>query len=231
MAAAKHTGRIIGAMLLIQMVGGALDNFVLMAPVHATPGYLVNATLHSTRVGISALVGLSVGLLSVGIAIAAFTAFSRHSLTAALWLVALAVAGLSAAAVENGNVMSLLSLSQSYAKAGLDDPALYPALRQVVAAARNWSHYIGMIISGLMLLVFYGSLFRFTLIPRALAAAGIAAVLLQLGTVSAPLFGRDAPLPMLLPLFVVQLTTALWLIARGFQSAAVGSMRDERQPP
>lgn len=48
-----------------------------------------------------------------------------------------------------------------------------------------------------MLLVLYGVLYRFALVPRVLAGFGLAAVLLQIVTVTMPLFGQRIARPRL----------------------------------
>ncbi|HEY2634297.1 MAG TPA: DUF4386 domain-containing protein [Steroidobacteraceae bacterium] len=216
---AKGVGRIIGVLVLMQMIGSGVVNFVLLEPAFAPPGFLVNAAGHSLEFGLSAFLGVAVGMLSLGIAIAAFQVFREYSHPMALWFVALSVVGCSLIAVENINVMSLLSLSQAYAKANAADRGLFEALRTVVASARNWTHYIALIVAGCTLFVFYGVLFRFALVPRALAAVGLAAVLLQIAAVAMPLFGHAIVFPMIMPLGLVQLVLALWLIAKGLPAS------------
>jgi uncharacterized protein DUF4386 len=218
MGAAGRTGRIIGALILAQMVGGFLVNFVLSAPLFGTPGFLVSAASHSPQIGLSVLLGLATGALPVGIAIAAFPVFSQYSRATAVWFVALAVVSLSVAAVENISVMSMLSFSEAYAKANAAERELLQALRVVVASPRNWAHYIGLIVAGSTLLVLYAILYRFALAPRALAAFGLAAVMLQLTAVAMPIFGHRIVFLMLAPLGVSQLVLALWLITKGFRS-------------
>ena len=92
-----------------------------------------------------------------------------------------------------------------------------PCRGGVVSSARNWSHFIGLIVNGSTIFVLYTTLYRFALIPRALAAFGLAAVLLQISAVARPLFGYDIVFVMLAPLGVSQLVLALWLIAKGFR--------------
>ncbi len=202
-------------LLLAQMIGGYLVNFALLGPVFDAPGFLVNAAGHSLRVSVSVILGIATGMLSVGIAITAFAEFRQYSHAMALWFVALSVVGFSLTVVENTSVMSLLSLSEAYAKASVADGDLYQALRGVVASARNWAHYIALLIGGCTLLVLYGVLFRFALVPRALAAFGLGAVVLQIVAVAMPLFGQSIVFLMLLPLGLSQLTLALFLIAKG----------------
>jgi hypothetical protein len=223
MEATNRVSRILGALVLAQMVGGVLVNFVLTAPLFGVPGFLVDAAAHPRRLGLSVLVGLALGAVSVAIAITAFPVFRQHSQAMALWLVALAVVSLALAAVENMNVMSMLSLSQAYAKAGSAEREQFQALRIVVASGRNWAHFVGLIFGGSTLFVLYAILYRFARIPRALAAFGLVAVLLQLTAVAMPLFGHEVVFPMLAPLGLSQLALALWLLTKGLQNAPVSA--------
>lgn len=217
MSAALRTGRIIGVLILAQMIGGYMVNFGLLGPVFDPPGFLVNAAGHSALVGLSVILGIATGLVSAGIAITAYAMFREHSQAMALWFVALSVAGLALSVLENSNVMSLLSLSEAYSKAGVADADLFQALRGVVAATRNWAHYTALLLAGCALLVFYGVLFRFALVPRALSAFGLGAVVLQIIAVAMPLFGQSIVFLMLAPLGLSQLALALWLIAKGLR--------------
>jgi hypothetical protein len=221
MRTAKDVGRIIGVLLLLQFAAGALVNFVLMEPVITDPpGFLVNASANSLKVSLSVVLGLGTGMLSVGIAIAAFPVFRQHSQAMAMWFLALAVVGFSLTAVENTAVLSLLSLSQAYATAAAADDHLFQTLRVVVASARNWAHYVSLIVGGAMILVLYSVLYRFALIPRALAAFGLVAVMLQLTAVTMPVFGHPIVMLMILPLGLSHLALALWLTVRGFGERA-----------
>jgi hypothetical protein len=217
MGTAKGVGRIIGVLLLVQFAAGVLVNFVLMWPlITVPPGFLVNAAANSLQVSLSVLLGLGTGALSAGIAIAAFPVFRQYSQAMALWFLALAVVSFSLTAVENTTVLSMLSLSQAYAKANAADGDLFQTLRVVVGSARNWAHYMSLIVGGGMVFVLYSVLYRFALIPRALAAFGLAAVMLQLTAVTMPLFGYPIVILMVMPLGLSHLALALWLTVRGF---------------
>ena len=217
MQTGKDVGRIIGALIAIQMVGGMLANFVLWSPVISPPGFLVNAAANPLHVTWSVLIGLVAGAISVAIAITALPVFRQHSEPMAWWFLALGIVGLSLTVVESNAMMSMLSLSQAYAKANVSDPTLFEALRGVVAASRNWAHYTHLIVGGASFLVFYGVLYRFTLIPRALAAFGLIAVLLQLTAVTMPLFGQRIVMLMIMPMALAHLALAVWLLMKGFQ--------------
>jgi hypothetical protein len=216
MDATRNAGRVVGVLLLLQIVAGGYVNFGLLERVFAAPGYLVNAAANSLEMGLAAVLGLALGLVSVGIGVTAFPVFRRHSETMALFYFALSVASLVLIAVEYTTVLSLLSLSQANAQANGADANLWQALRGVVGSARNWAHFVEILVGGVAVFVLYVTLYRFAFVPRALAGIGMLAALLQMGSVGRALFGMDVMFELLLPLGLTQLALSLWLIFRGF---------------
>jgi hypothetical protein len=215
MTTARNAGRTVGALLIAQGIGSFVTNFVLLRPAFAPPGFLVNAAPHAAQVGASATLGILIGALALAIAITVLPVFRKYSERMALALIALGTVALSLAAVENSNLMSLMSLSKAYAASGAD-PAAFEGLRGVVGASRNWAHFSHIAIGGVTFLLFYATLFRFALVPRALAAFGLLAVVLQLTSVTRPFFGGEVIFFMLAPLGLANLAVALWLLVKGF---------------
>jgi hypothetical protein len=79
----------------------------------------------------------------------------------------------------------------------------------VVRSARNWAHYTNLIVGGGAIFVLYSVLLRFALVPRALAAFGIVAALLQITAVTMPLLGYRVMLLLIAPLGLSHLALAL----------------------
>jgi len=220
MATTRRAARTIAVLLLLQMACGPLVNFGLLRPM-TDAGFLANAAAHSPQIGLAVVVGLAMVAMSLGIAIVAFPVFREYSQPMALWLLALAGVGFAVAVVEYVHVLSMLSLSQAYAKTGAADPALFQTLGVAVAATRRWAHYMGLIFGGSVAFVLYGVLYRFALVPRALAAFGVIAALLEVIAVALPLFGGHVVFQLIAPLGLAHLVLVIWLLARGFA---------ERQP-
>jgi hypothetical protein len=218
MEAEGRAGRIIGALIFMQMIFGVLVNFVLEAPLFGAPGFLVNAVHYSRQLGIAALLELITEALWVGIAVTAFPFFYRDSRTMSLWFAALAVVVLAVAVVENAAMMSMVSLSEAYAKASAVDRAHLETIRVVVASARNWPHFLARMLDGCTIFAFYMVLYQSALVPRVLAGFGLIASVLQVCGVAMPLFGHDVVFPMLAPLGLIQLVLAVWLMAKGFRN-------------
>jgi hypothetical protein len=219
MGATARAARIIGVLILIQMIGSALVNGVLQAPLFGEPGFLVDAARHPRQIALGAVLGLVTEALWVGIAVTAFPLFWQRARAMTLWLGALAVVTLAVAVLESSGVMSMVSLSQAYAGASPADRWQVAWVRLAVAPARNWAHFLARICDGATILVFYATLYRLALVPRALAGFGLIAVVLMLASVGMPLFGHDVVFAMLAPLGLSQLVLALWLITVGFRDS------------
>jgi hypothetical protein len=78
-------------------------------------------------------------------------------------------------------------------------------------------------VTGVTIFLFTAALWRFRLLPRALAGFGIAAAALQIFAVSMPVFGTPVIFALLAPLGLAMLAIALWLIARGFAPGLASS--------
>src|SRR5438067_612229 len=216
----RRAGRIVGALFLAQMSGSAVLNGGLEAPLFGEPGFVVNAAPHAQQLGASALFGLALGALFTAVVITVFPIVRASSQALALWLVTLGAVSLALAAVEHASVMSMVSLSHAYANAAIGARDQFLALRGVVASARNWAHYFARLLDGATLLVFYLALFRFALVPRALAVIGLLATLLQITGIGVVFFGHDVVLPLLAPLGLAQLALSVWLLTKGFARPA-----------
>jgi hypothetical protein len=220
MSIARKAGRTVAVLLLAQLLCGPIVNFALLQPALAAPGFLDNAAAHSQQIGIAVLLSLAMAAMTIGIAIAAWPVLRPRSHAMATWLVALAIVALSASAVENINVISMLSLSRAYANADAADRHLFGALTGIVAAPRNASHYIGLIIAGSVAFVIYAASYRFALVPRILAGFGVVAAILEIVAVAMPLFGGHIVFSMLAPLGLAHLALVSWLLAKGFAQPA-----------
>jgi len=134
----------------------------------------------------------------------------------ALLYLALSVLGLSTSAFDNVAVLNMLSLSQEYATAGAANE-LFQVLGAMARSARYAAHYINLLVGGITAFVLVSILFRFALVPRALAAFGLATFPVQMTAVAMPLLGYRYQGVMLVPAALSLLALVLWLIAKGFE--------------
>ena len=86
-------------------------------------------------------------------------------------------------------------------------------------ARSTWigAHHTNLMVAHVTIFVLFVILFRFTLVPRALAALGMAASLLSTTAVTMPLLGYRLVFLLILPLGLTNLALILWLIVRGLE--------------
>jgi hypothetical protein len=220
MDSAARVGRVTGGLVLAHLVAGLIVPFVLLDRVRGTGGFLVNAATSPGQMRAAVILLFAGSAVAIGIAITALPVIGRCSRAAGLWLVALAVAAFSLQAVDSGRLLSLLSLSQEYASAGPARAELFQALGLVAGASRKWAHYSYLLVVGSWICLLYASLFRFRLVPRALAGLGLVAVLLQVyGVTLRALFGYPPDTRLAVPLAPAYILLAVWLLVKGFSRA------------
>jgi hypothetical protein len=227
MIPAKGTGRRVGLLLLAHLAVGLMTPFIMLDMVRGAEGLVANA---AARPGLfrAAVLLLYIGSgIAMAIAVAAWPVVRRHSQAIALWLMALAVAAFTLQVVDNAALMTLLSLSRettAAASAGgagaagaAAQPALPEALGAILSASRRWVHYLYLLTAVGWIFLLYATLYRFRLVPRALAALGLIACPLQMaGVPLRALFGEPPLMMLAIPLGPVYLSLALWITWRGF---------------
>lgn len=60
-----NSGRIIGALLLAQMIAGILINFYLTAPLFGSSDFMVNGALYANQIGWATIASLMLAGLSI----------------------------------------------------------------------------------------------------------------------------------------------------------------------
>jgi multidrug transporter EmrE-like cation transporter len=213
---ARGVGRSIGLLLLAQGAATYVAHFVLLAHVSVAPGFLANAASHALQVRIAVLLWFAAGAATLCIAIVAMPILRARSERMAMLFLALAVIGLCTLAVDNVGILTMLSVSQDFAKAGSANGQFEP-LWSTIVAVRLAAHFTNILFGGIGMFVLDVMLFRFALVPRALAGAAAATVPFQTAAVMLWLLGYPFRFGLVTPTGVMQLLLVAWLIAKGFE--------------
>lgn len=218
MRSEKSPGRIIGILLFVQLVGLSVP-FILMMPITSS-AFLENAAAIAVQIKVAVFHLFANGAVTIGIAVTAFPLVREHSYRWALWFLAFSIIWFAMQAVDNAHIMTMLSLSQQYAEGGGANAALYQALGAAVRSSRRWAHYTELLVIDTWFGVFYGLLFRFRMIPRALAGFGLLAVILHTAGITLPMFlGYPSLMPLGFSLALSHLAVGAWLTVKGFEES------------
>lgn len=213
MRSPKEVGRVMGLALLVQVLLAPPVYFVWMRPVTA-PGFLASAAGSAFQIRAALLLAFVPGAMTMVVAIAALPIFRRFSERFAFAYLALSAVALSTLAMETLATRNLLLLSEEFAKAG----AATGLLQMLGSMARTtWSgvHFTNLLLAHGTAFVLYLILFRFTLVPRALAGFGMAAFLLSTTVVAMHLLGYGFSFTLIMPAALSVIALIAWLLARG----------------
>jgi hypothetical protein len=208
-------GRQVGALLLVQL-SGFIVPFVLLLPLTTGPeSYLANAAGAASQIKLAVVLLLANGALTIAISCLLFPAVRRFSEPMGLALLAAGIVLLLVQAADNIHILSMLSLSQLYASSGGPSDSLL-ALVTAVGSTRKWAHLTELLALDCWIFLLYFIMFRFTLVPRALASFGLLCVTLHfVGIPVRGFLGLGPIATMGMPMGVSHIAIGAWLVRRG----------------
>ena len=214
----KRVGRTVGGLLLLQFAG-LLVGFMLLAPA-VTSEYLGVAAGMETAVRGGTIILLITVVSSLLISVAAFPFFRAQNQTFAICFVALSVIWIVLQALDNAQILSMLSLSKRFADAGAGaNSDLYNILAAHARSTRVWGHYTTLLAIDVWLASLYGALLAYRLVPWLVVAIALLTVALHaIGLPLAMFIGYPLIVNLAYGLPVSYLLVGGWLSARGFST-------------
>ena len=228
MDTSRENAIIVGVFYIVATVAGMLS-LPFTEPALNAPDYLVNVSASENQVLIGALIELIMAVAVAGIGITVYPVIRKYNVSSAI--------GYFGARIVEGviffigviSLLTLLTLSQEFVKAGAPDASYFQSLGTLLLAARDWGgHVLGSIAFSLGALMFYYLLYQLKLIPRWLSVWGLIGAPLALAEGLLIMFDIIDPLStnailLNLPLAVNEIVLAVWLIVKGFNSSAIAS--------
>ena len=227
MSSNKKTAIIVGILFLIALVFNILG-MAIYEPILDAPDYLDKTFPNKILVIIGLLIDFICIPAIILIPIVAYPILKQHNERLALgYVVFRAFEGiLFAIAVIKS--LSLISLSQEYIRAGAKNIACFQAIGNSIHAEQQWATLIYIIIFTLGASMFYYVLYKSELLPRFIPIWGLfSAAFLFTGALIGmfDLFPLAKVMTIFSPPFILnELTLAIWLIVKGFNSSVIASV-------
>ena len=233
MTSANRIGRLVGILLLVQLATGLIVPYIVLLPLTTPPaGFLQTAAGMAAQVRLNVLLLFVGGAASVGISLAAWPLVRERGYRLGLCLLALTVTNFILQIIENSHWLTMLSVSQAYAETDAASAVPFQSLGIAVRATWKWAHYSHILVVVGWLFTFYCVLLRCALVPRALAALGMVASLLQISGITLPAFAEyRMPLPELfgIPLALAIVALAVWMIVKGLNDPVAGPLEASKK--
>jgi hypothetical protein len=218
----RKTAIIVGVLYIIATAAPIL-RFMFLEFLDA-PDYLVNVSTNENKVLIGMLIELIWALAVVGIPVMLFPILKKYNEALALGFFSLRFIEAISTIVGSIILLSLLTLSQEFVKAGAPNASNYQTLGTLLHAAGDWAFMIGSgLVWSLSALILNYILYQSKLIPRWLSGWGLVGAALSFATYLLQFFNIDLDI-LFLPIAVQEMVFAVWLIVKGFNSSAIASL-------
>ena len=219
---------IIVGVLFITAIVAPLLSFPFTRHIDA-PDYLISVSANATQVTIGALLELIMAVACVGIAIWLYPVLKKHNEALALGSVGFRIIEGVFYIVGVVGLLSLVTLSREFVKAGAPDASYFQSLGTLLLAARDWAGVLGSFAFILGALMYYYIFYQSKLIPRWLSVWGLIGVPLWIAAELLIMFGliesfSTNAILLDIPIAVNEMVLAVWLIVKGFNSSAIASL-------
>lgn len=217
------TARIVGVLFIAATIAYSLS-VVLLDPILGTSDYLTKISANENILIISAFLVLIDAVAVAGIAIVIYPVLKKHNETLALGYVGARIAEGVLFSVNVITALTLLTLSQEFAKSGALDTSYYQILGTVLLAAGNWAYLLGLGLAfALSALILNFVLYQSKLVPRWLSVWGFVGAALVFVNYLLESFGTNPVEILFLPIAVQEMVFAIWLIVKGFNLSIISS--------
>ena len=217
------TARTVGALFIVATIAYSLS-VVLLDPILGASDYLTNISANENILIIGAFLVLIDVVAVAGIAIVIYPVLKKYNETLALGYVGARVAESVLFSVNVITILTLLTLSQEFAKSGALDTSYYQILGTVLLAAGNWAYLLGLGLAfALSALILNFVLYQSKLVPRWLSVWGFVGAALVFVNYLLEFLGTNPVEILFLPIAVQEMVFAIWLIVKGFNLSTISS--------
>ena len=217
----RKTAIIVGVLFITATVAYSLG-VIFLDPILGGSDYLTKASENENQVILGAFLVLIDSVAVAGIGIMIYPILKKHNEALAL--------GYAGARIVEGvlfivniiTILTLLTLSQEFVKAGAPDA--YQTLGTVLLSAGDRAFLFGFGIAfTLSALMLNSLLYQTKLIPRWLSGWGFVGAVLIWAYYLLQFFTNNQVEILFIPIAVQEMVFAVWLIIKGFNSSAIDS--------
>jgi len=225
----KWTARIVGILFIIGTAAGVLGLGVLGSTL-GDPDYLIKMSANESQVLLGAFFIFIMAIACAGIVIPMYPILRKYNEALALGAVGfrLIEGVLEIASVVF--VLSLLTLSQEFIKAGAPVSSYFQALGVILSEGHGWVSNVGILVIWCIgALMYYYIFYQTKLVPRWLSGWGLIGVTLCMAGSMLVMFHLIDPASNILtllnvPIALQEMALAVWLIVKGFDPSAIAAL-------
>lgn len=215
----KNTGRLLGAAFLLQAIGAAVWDLILLQPLIVSGNIIdsmTNIANNALQMRASIVVAMitAIGIVMIGVLM--YVILKKQNRKIAIVAMGLYLVEAAILAVSRIPAFALLRISQESVIAG--HPAYLQTLGNLFYESADFGAWLHMLPFALGATLFYYLFYKSGFLPRILSLLGIIAAPLALIGTPFALLGYDVPLVVFLPNLPFELGIGLWLMVKGIKS-------------
>jgi hypothetical protein len=232
----RKTAILAGALYILAAVTSIVA-LVEYRPVLHDSAYVLKGSAHATRVATGAVLESVLAFSIIGISLAMFPILRKRNESLALGYACFRLLEATIIIVGIISLLSVVTLSHEYAQAAAPDAASYATAGRALVAVHDWTFLFGPDLAlGPSTLIMSYFLWRSRLVPRYVAALGLAGGPLISGSAVLVMFGVYDQISAwgagtAVPVFAYEMTFAVWLIAKGFDPSALAALEAQSTRP
>jgi Domain of unknown function (DUF4386) len=220
--------------LFIVATAASLAGTALSGPIVNDPDRLRRVGTNASLLAGGALLQLVAAGASVGIAISLYPVLKQWGAGLAFGSVVFRTLEATMYAIGTVSLLSLLPLGRQFTSTGATERASLETLGEALLGVKEAAAVVGVLAFIVGALLYSWLLYRSNLIPRWLSGWGIAALFLMMAACLLAVFNQrpvTSYVILAIPIGLQEMVLALWLIVKGFSSAALRSAQPERRIP
>ena len=224
----RKTAAVVGVLFIIGTAAGLLMvpfNGILNAPDHLT----TIATKEGQMILVT-LLKFIMGIACAGIGLALYPILRKYNEGLAIGSAGFRIIEGVIDIVGALSYVALLALSQEFVKAGAPDSSYFQTLDVLINTSAVWLRDVAMLLTWCIgALMYYAVFYQYRLVPRWLSVWGLVGITLTSISCMLVMFHLIPPAGTIqvilsLPIGVQEMILAVWLIAKGFNPSAAGSL-------
>ena len=222
----RKTARIAGVLWIIA-TAASLASVPFLGHINDS-NYLASVSANANQVTTGILLAFIAAIASASIAISLYPVLRRYNEGLALGAVGLRLIEGVFYVVGIVFLLSLLTLSQDFAKTAAPDPSFQTSGAVLLAGYHSATNVASLLAFCLGATLYYLVFYQARLVPRWLSGWGLVGTALGMVAGLLGMFGVIGPLStpqalLALPIAVQEMAIAVWLIVKGFSSSAIAS--------
>jgi hypothetical protein len=220
----RNAARLWGIFFIIAFLAYGIGSGMIDT-ITSTPDFLTNVNANNTTIIVGViLITLVHTFVNIGLPVLLMPILKPFHKNLTYGYLSFAIASTTVIVISGIFLILLIPLSSEYVKAGPDATDYFVTIGEILKMGGFYAYQIGMAIWGMGGLLFVAVLYKSKIVPRVFSVWGFIGYAVFFAGTIFELFGSSVGVMLAIPGGLFEIALSLWLIFKGFDSAAMTSV-------